>query len=324
MATDASAATSTSTVAVSLLEYSLASGGCSSPLAATGFGVSVPSSGAGAVTLLGGGSDLGQAAPFSGLPSLSNDGQYIVFPGYATPAGSLVGAASNLYTANNPASESNANAALPPASMTRVIAFVDKAGNVGVVQSAGLSAAIGTMPVHSAHYVAAGAASGFYFTCGLDNGVVVNQGGTFFLPMPSGIAGTPGAPALLIPSNAGSTAGTTANLKMSTWISQFQGTLYSSRMASGSSAGVGGIMMFSNANVSSAPTSGTGGFGYSAHQFAFVTAGDGSVSLYVADGLSGLLYYPGCVITPLSCEFPRTRTRTPCARARARHAHDAR
>ena len=282
------------TVALQLLEFGANASGALQP---TGAGSPLQSASASAsLTVLGGSADCGLAAPFSGLPSLSSDGLYLSFVAYGAPAGTPVGVSSNNFpNAANPAIQNSVACAMPPASMSRVIAYFDGAGAVRTVQG-DLGALFGNVTVNSAYYLSRGSTSGFYVSGGLDEGPpIVNQGGIFWVPMPLGISGPMGTPSLVQLPNPGSTAGSSSNLKMYTWIGGGAfGQTYASRLASGSAAGVGGVTAYGAANDASAPTSGAGGWGYQPMQFVFVTNSSGATNLYVADGVSGLTYFPSC------------------------------
>jgi hypothetical protein len=165
------------TVAVQLIEYTAAGGGA---LAATG---AVTALNASAFSVLGNVSDAGQQAPYGALPALSSDGLYVTFTGYAAPANSSVGVSTNTFggATGSASTQNNAAVAVPPASLSRVIVFVD-AGGAAFFAQGNLNAIFGAVPLYgptpvlSAYYVAAGAASGFFVSGGMNNGIMLYGG----------------------------------------------------------------------------------------------------------------------------------------------------
>lgn len=290
-------------------------------LAPVGNSIALPSSGATPLTALGQAADIGTVRPYSGSVTTSSDGLFACTTGYQLQANTTVG------TSNSGAAQTQtANAFNPPApSVPRVIACIDYAQNVRIINAAAAMAALFGPPAPAMFFSSAywyAPSSGFFLTLGQTVSSVF-PGGVYWAPMVGGLGGymdTPNVAMLIATPNSGSTT----NAKWYSYVTSFQGTLYFLRPSNGVSAGVdhfGGGVPFSAAQAAmgcqlatatcllggnsvpvvgsttqSGVTAGTLG-GFDPHMALFVSNSSGQLNLFVADGWSGLIMFPNCFPT---------------------------
>ena len=290
---------SVDSVPASVVEYGIGAVGSGAPLlAATGAaaalpgGATVPAHSNYRLTLAGDQQDYGMGwdgAHYSGSISTSSDGQYVVMGGYSAPAGALLGASSA------------ATYAPPSSNFSRSIAIVDFAGNVvSTVSVPGLL----TSDIKQAYlYMGpqAGGVPGFYVTGGVSDtisGTATVVGGLFWVPMPNGVTGSPGAISTIATAPTG---GSATNVKSLNAITVFQDNIYVGKNY-GSIPGSAAIMCASA--TGGMPTSTTSlatfftataqtgsdfrGIVFIASPPSTTYVGGGAVTMYLADAIQGL------------------------------------